>query len=85
MNNNNCASYLELMISRSKAQLDQAVAEGRPVEPRVKKLWLDCMTRLKQLENACGGGTLSPEDYADILKTQKAKDVQMVQYFKKIG
>jgi hypothetical protein len=22
MNNNNCASYLELMISRSKAQLD---------------------------------------------------------------
>ena len=75
MNNNNCASYLELLVSRSKAQLDQAISEERPVEPRIKKLWLESMTRLKQLENACGSGTLSPEDYVDMIKTQKAKDV----------
>ena len=47
MNNNNCASYLELLISRCKAQLDQAVAEERPSDPRIKKLWLESITRLK--------------------------------------
>ena len=28
---------------------------------------------------------LTPEEYADMIKTQKAKDIQMVQYFKKVG
>ena len=45
MNNNNCISYLELLVDRFKGQMDAAMAKGERPTSRVKSMWMDCTKR----------------------------------------
>jgi len=42
MNNNNCCSYLEILISRFKGEIDAALAREERAPPRSREMWMEC-------------------------------------------
>lgn len=78
MANNNCVSYLEELIPKLNADIQAALKEGTRPDPKTRGLWMECTKRKHQLEMACGNGTLSPEEYVIIQKSQVEKDEKLV-------
>lgn len=84
MANNNCVSYLELVIPRFKANIDEAMAKGERPNPRIRSLWMECQKRKNVIEGACGNGQMTMEEYKQIQETQLAKDKAMTRYFMQV-
>ena len=42
MNNNNCISYLEILIPRFKVEIDAALAREERAPPRSREMWMEC-------------------------------------------
>ena len=42
MNNNNCISYLEILIPRFKGEIDAALAREERAPPRSREMWMEC-------------------------------------------
>lgn len=42
MNNNNCMSYLEILIPRFKGEIDAALAREERAPPRSREMWMEC-------------------------------------------
>ncbi len=85
MSNNNCVSYLELLISTFKSEIDSSIENGDRPKPRSRQLWMECQKRKTQIENACGQGAITPEEYVKIQLNQIAKDKLMIKYFMGVG
>ena len=45
MTNNNCMSYLEILVPRFKGEIDKAIEEGSRPPARAKQLWMECQKR----------------------------------------
>ena len=63
MTNNNSVGYLEEMIPKFKQAIDDAIAAGERPPQRVRTLWMECQKRKMQIENACGQGAMTIEEY----------------------
>ena len=84
INNFWCMSYIEKKIPDLFQEQQDAVAKGERPNPATRKLWQDAMKRKGELSTKCGNGEISEIAYADMLKTQYAKDAQLLTYFKSI-
>jgi len=42
MSNNNCVSYLEIIVPRFKGEIDKAIEEGSRPPARSRQLWMEC-------------------------------------------
>jgi hypothetical protein len=60
------------------------MAKGERPNPATKKLWQDCMKKKGEIENACGTGEMTPEQYIAGIKKQIEKDTKLITYFKQI-
>ena len=47
--------------------------------------WIAANSKKTTIENACGNGQLSPEDYVNINQRQLTKDQALLAYFKQAG
>lgn len=53
MTNNNCMSYLEILVHRFKDEIDKAIANGERPPARSKELWMECNKRKNTIMAAC--------------------------------
>ncbi len=53
MSNNNCMSYLEILVPRFKSEMDQAIAKGERPSARSKEMWMECQKRKNTIMAAC--------------------------------
>lgn len=68
MNNNNCISYLEILIPRFKGEIDAALAREERAPPRSREMWIECTKRLNTITAACQQGMMTMEDYKSALE-----------------
>jgi hypothetical protein len=66
MSNNNCMSYLEILVHRFKDEIDKAIANGERPPARSKELWIECNKRKNTIMAACAQEAMSPEEYKGI-------------------
>lgn len=66
MSNNNCVSYLELLIPRFKGEMDAAIQRGERPSARSKEMWMECTKRKNTLMAACAQEAMKPEEYKSI-------------------
>jgi hypothetical protein len=86
MNINNfwCMSYIEKKIPELFEEQKASMAKGERPNPATKKLWQDCMKRKGEIESKINSGEISEEGYAELQKSQYAKDLKLLNYFKSI-
>ncbi len=53
MSNNNCMSYLEILVPRFKNEMDQSIAKGERPSARSKEMWIECTKRKNTIMAAC--------------------------------
>lgn len=81
MSNNNCISYLEVLVPRFKGEMDQAISNGERPSARSKEMWMECTKRKNTIMAACGQGAMTVEDYKAACESQLVKDKAMLKYF----
>ena len=67
VDNLSCMSYLEKKVEEFKNNMDAALKAGkRDLMKAWQARWIAANQKKTTIENACGNGQLSPEDYVNI-------------------
>lgn len=83
MANNVCMSYLEKVIPVFKEKMETALNKGdRTTMKHFQALWMESTKKKNAIEQACGNGAMTPEEYVAIQKRQIEKDTKLLAYFK---
>jgi len=53
MENNNCVSYLEILISRFNNEIQASMSKGERPNAQKRQLWMECQKRKITIETAC--------------------------------
>ena len=86
INNLCCMSYLEKKTEEFKANMDAALKAGkRDLMKAWQQRWIAANSKKTSIENACGSGQLTPEDYIGACQRQLVKDQAMQAYFQQAG
>ena len=82
INNLCCMSYLEKKTEEFKANMDLALKSGkRDLMKAWQQRWIAANSKKTSIENACGSGQLTPDDYIGACQRQLVKDQAMQAYF----
>jgi hypothetical protein len=85
MTNNNCCSYLEVLVARFKSEMDQSIVKGERAPARTKEMWMECTKRLLTIQAACQQQAMTEADYKQALEQQLKKDTNLLNYFAASG
>ena len=83
MANNVNMSYLEKMIPVYNERMQQALkASDRTTMKHYQALWMEGTKKKNTIEQACGAGSMTIEEYINIQKAQVEKDTKLLMYFR---
>ena len=83
MANNVCMSYLEKKIPHFNDKMQAALQSGdRATMKYYQALWMESTKKKNGIEQACGNGAMTPEQYVECQKRQIEKDTKLLAYFK---
>ena len=86
MTNNVCMSVLEKLIPVFNDKMQAALQSGdRTTMKHYQALWMESTKKKNAIEQACGSGAMTPEEYVGIQKRQIEKDTKLLAYFKQTG
>ena len=86
MGNNVNISYLEKMIPTYNERMQQALKGGdRTTMKYYQTLWMEGTKKKNSIEQACGSGAMTIDEYIGIQKAQVEKDTKLLAYFKQTG
>ena len=84
MANNVNMSYLEKMIPTYNEKMQQALKSGdRTTMKHYQTLWMEGTKKKNSIEQACGSGAMTIEEYVKIQKAQVEKDTKLLAHFRK--